>query len=198
MDILLFEKTVEARTVNSISNILGKPISRGVFWNSLPVAYPEDNSPVEDNNGSATKPVEPFVSSHPLPYASQSTTKAAILVVEDNPANQRVLKMQLQYLGFQADIVASGRAAIETLTNKSHGYQIVLMDVQMPGMDGLTATRLIREWERENAKRVRIVGVTAGVTTENRADCIQAGMDDFLTKPLRLETLRELLKSVIH
>lgn len=198
MNTLLSVQTTKKRVENSLFGILERQVDRSACWNYLPVAYPEIESRLESSNDQANTP-QSFTAPRPLSsYGAQPMQKPAILVVEDNPANQRVLGMQLQHLGFRADVVSSGHAAIEALTTKSHGYQIVLMDVQMPGMDGLTATRAIREWERANEGHVRIVAVTAGVTTDNRADCINAGMDDFLTKPLRLDVLRAALQSIAH
>ena len=128
---------------------------------------------------------------------SKQVASADILIVEDNPANQKVLGIQLAHLGFKADVVSSGQEAIDTLTRASHKYKLVLMDIQMPGMDGLTATQKIREWEQKHGLHVQIVAITARTTSENRADCFSAGMDDFLGKPLHLSELRCALSRLL-
>jgi CheY-like chemotaxis protein len=111
----------------------------------------------------------------------------AILLAEDNPVNQRVAILMLQRLGYRADLAANGREALEAVERQR--YDLVLMDVQMPEMDGLQATREIRARFKE-AARPRIVAMTANASTNDRDECFAAGMDDFLTKPVRGADLR--------
>ena len=113
-----------------------------------------------------------------------------ILLAEDNPVNQRVAKLMLQRLGYQAHIVDHGRAAVEALERQA--YDLLLTDIQMPEMDGLQAAREIcARWPRE--ERPRIVAITANASTSDRALCLAAGMDDYITKPIRAEDLRAVL-----
>lgn len=167
----------------------------GFIWASLRLEWSQNNyklsSVTLELSGSQREQGEQTNTKRAVSAYAQ--TSRSILIVEDNPANQKVLIMQLKHLGFEADVVASGQAAIEKLTNNEHGYKLVLMDVQMPGMDGLTATRMIRDWENAQNSHVRIVAVTAGAMPEDRQNCLSAGMDDFLTKPLRLDALRQLV-----
>ena len=121
-----------------------------------------------------------------------------VLVAEDNVVNQRVLLTQLRSLGFTAQAVANGYEALEALAHEE--FALVLMDCHMPEMDGLETTRVIRTAERQksagpgtDAPHLPILALTADVLPENRARCRQAGMDDFVTKPLRKELLRETL-----
>ena len=121
-----------------------------------------------------------------------------ILVAEDNVVNQRLLLTQLRSLGLQAQVVVNGYEALEAL---AHGeFALVLMDCHMPEMDGLETTRAIRAGERQKhadrsgaLPRLPILALTADVLPENRALCTAAGMDGFLTKPVRKEQLREAL-----
>ena len=113
-----------------------------------------------------------------------------VLVAEDNAVNQRVAVRQLERAGFAADAVANGVEAVEAVSRRD--YALVLMDVQMPEMDGFTAAREIRR--RENGKRVPIVALTANALSGDRERCIEAGMDDYLAKPI-LETE---LQRVLH
>ena len=115
-----------------------------------------------------------------------------VLVAEDNPLSQQVLARQLAALGFVYDIVADGGEAFNSVTRG--GYDVVLMDLQMPVLDGRSVTRLIRQWEKENgAPPVRIVAVTASGSAADRVRCLAIGMDDHLPKPLRIADLSSVL-----
>jgi signal transduction histidine kinase/CheY-like chemotaxis protein/ligand-binding sensor domain-containing protein/HPt (histidine-containing phosphotransfer) domain-containing protein len=113
-----------------------------------------------------------------------------ILVAEDNVVNQRVALLLLQRLGYEADVAADGEETLDALRRQR--YDVILMDVQMPGMDGLEAARRIQdEWPAE--ERPRIIAVTANALQEDRETCLAAGMDDYLSKPVLLEDLRAAL-----
>src|SRR5688500_5807703 len=114
----------------------------------------------------------------------------AILLAEDNPVNQRVAVLILQRLGYRVDLASNGREALEALERQR--YDLVLMDVQMPEMDGLQATREIRA-RCHGESRPRIVAMTANASTSDRDDCFAAGMEDFLTKPVRSADLRKAI-----
>jgi signal transduction histidine kinase/CheY-like chemotaxis protein len=116
-----------------------------------------------------------------------------VLVAEDNLVNQQVIGLMLERLGHRPDIVANGAEAVEAVT--SAPYDLVLMDVQMPEMDGLEATRRIRR-DVPAARQPRIVALTASALHEDRERCRAAGMDDHLAKPLRREELTEALAAV--
>ncbi len=111
-----------------------------------------------------------------------------ILVAEDNPINQRVVGDILASRGHRLDIVENGSAALQQIKNTP--YDLVLMDVQMPVMDGLEATRLIREYQQnEYLPRIPIIGLTAKAIKGDREQCLAAGMDDYLTKPVDAKEL---------
>ena len=113
-----------------------------------------------------------------------------ILVAEDNVVNQKVALLLLQRLGYEADVAADGEETLAALRRQR--YDVILMDIQMPGMDGLEAARRIRdEWPAE--ERPRIIAVTANALHEDRETCLAAGMDDYLSKPVLLEDLRAVL-----
>lgn len=126
----------------------------------------------------------------------RSRTQSRILVAEDNTVNQKVIAHILKKAGFGCDMVANGEEVLRALD--SIPYDLVLMDCQMPVMDGLEATRQIRG-EQRSYREIPVVAVSAGVTLEERRLCEEAGMNRFLSKPLRaealLETLDELLQS---
>ncbi len=115
-----------------------------------------------------------------------------ILLAEDNPVNQRVATLLLKRLEQSALVVSNGREAIDALEKES--YDLVLMDVQMPVMDGLEATRYIVE--RWGYDRPTIIALTADAMAEDRRQCLSVGMDDHLSKPVRLEDLQRVLTDV--
>ena len=109
-----------------------------------------------------------------------------ILLVEDNANNQKLALLVLERLGYQADLAANGVEALLALERQP--YDVVLMDVQMPEMDGLEAARRIRR-ERPGRQNPRIIAMTANAMASDRDDCLAAGMDDYLSKPIRIEQL---------
>ncbi len=112
-----------------------------------------------------------------------------VLLVEDNPINQEVALGMLELLGARATVVDDGRRAVELLSAR-HDFALVLMDCQMPEMDGLEATRRTRAHERAgNGYHVPIVALTANAMVGDREQCLEAGMDDFLSKPFQLREL---------
>ena len=116
-----------------------------------------------------------------------------ILLAEDNATNQRVTQLMLARLGYSVDIVADGHAAVREVS-RAH-YDLVLMDMQMPHLDGLQATRRIRD-EVAAEQQPYVVAVTANAMIEDRASCTAAGMDDYLSKPVRSADLLRVLTSV--
>ena len=116
-----------------------------------------------------------------------------ILLAEDNSVNQRVAGLILEKLGYRADIVSNGLEAVNSV--QTVPYDCVLMDVEMPEMDGITATKRILS--QKLAKTPYIIGLTAYALTEDRDRCLQAGMKDFVTKPIRVEELERALQKVI-
>ncbi len=117
--------------------------------------------------------------------------KMKLLLVEDNSVNQRVALRMLSKLGLEADVVGNGQEAVD-ICQTIH-YDLILMDMMMPVMDGIEATEHIRRKERPNGHRSTIISMTANVMKEDIDRCYEAGMDDFLSKPVRLDKLRETL-----
>ncbi len=117
---------------------------------------------------------------------------ARILLAEDSALVRRVARFQLEELGHGVDVVENGTEAVAAARSEEH--ELILMDMRMPQMDGLAATRAIRAAERDTGRHVIIVALTANALDGDRAACIEAGMDDFLAKPLKLEQLRAVLE----
>ncbi len=114
-----------------------------------------------------------------------------VLVAEDQPVNQFVTKLMLEKIGCQVELVSNGREAIEMHTARP--YDVVFMDCQMPGMDGFEATDAIRRMDNENARRIPIIAMTAHALKEDRERCLEAGMNDYISKPVKLETISATL-----
>jgi PAS domain S-box-containing protein len=115
-----------------------------------------------------------------------------ILLAEDQAVNRRVASLQLQELGYCADTVQNGREATQAVADGR--YDLVFMDVHMPEMDGLAATRAIRAAERLSGSHVTIIALTANALEGDRRACLDAGMDDYLAKPLQSENLRVVIE----
>ncbi len=119
------------------------------------------------------------------PAPKEVKAKLKILVAEDNFVNQRLVKELLRRQGYSVDIVENGLKLFEIM--EKNKYDVILMDVQMPVMDGLEATSIIREIERETGGHIPIIGITAYSMEADRDRCIEAGMDDYLAKPFSKE-----------
>lgn len=127
---------------------------------------------------------------------NDSTLRGMVLLVEDNPINQDVATLTLQKLGCQVDVAFDGLQAIERVKTKR--YDLVFMDCQMPRMDGITATRKIREYEvMAGLPRVPIVAMTANAQPEDKIHCLDAGMDEYLSKPVKRQRIMEVLNTYL-
>jgi len=134
---------------------------------------------------------------HPLPAVAEvaplaegTFSSARLLLTEDNAVNQKVAVAMLRKLGFQADLANNGLEAIEMV--RAGDYDLVLMDCQMPEMDGFQATRAIREGE-DGTRRLPILAMTANAMQGDRERCLEAGMDDYIAKPITIVDLRTAL-----
>ena len=125
--------------------------------------------------------------------SSSGTLSGRILVVDDNPTNRKVLKAMLNKPGLHCDFVEDGQQAVDAITG-GMSPDLVLMDCQMPVLDGYAATEKIRRWETENAQaHLTIVALTASAFDDDRQHCLDAGMDDFLAKPIDIGKLMTTL-----
>ena len=140
------------------------------------------------------RPGDPFPSCAmpPMKKYLQQNGRKLILVAEDNPANQAVLNMQLDLLGYEADIATDGAVALAKW--KLGGHDLILTDLNMPGMNGMELARAIRATERESGAYVPVIAITALNHPEDIALCLHSGMDDALPKPIELDKLQLMLE----
>jgi CheY-like chemotaxis protein len=141
----------------------------------------------------------PEADQRPSPDAVRVPTPMArsvrILVAEDNPFNQRVASLMLAKLGHVVTITGNGRAAVAALAVQS--FDLVLMDLQMPEMDGFQATATIRLAEQRTGRHIPIIALTAHAMKEDRARCLEAGMDGYVSKPIQQDDLRKAIDDCV-
>ena len=134
---------------------------------------------------------------HPLAKPERSQIDADVLLVEDNEVNRKIAVVALAKLGARVAVAENGRVAVEMVL--AHRYDIVLMDCQMPVMDGYEATQAIRNDEQlTGGRRLPIVAMTANAMPGSRERCLAAGMDDYLAKPFRIQQLEDLIRQWVH
>jgi signal transduction histidine kinase/DNA-binding response OmpR family regulator/HPt (histidine-containing phosphotransfer) domain-containing protein len=167
-----------------ISRSLTKPIRQSALFDALMDALHLSR----EQPGQPSRPPTPPTTSAPsLPHDLR------ILLAEDNETNQMVVEEILHNEGLQCDIAANGVEAVSLATSRY--YDLILMDCQMPEMDGYTATQHIRSHEKgSSAAHVAVIALTASATTTDRDECLAAGMDDYLTKPIVPERLVQMIE----
>jgi PAS domain S-box-containing protein len=171
------------------------------FWLTLPLVAagtPVSGGLTEIAPQALPLPVPVSLSSPQLaPMARPATGGPLILLAEDNPVNQRLTQYQVNKLGYNLQIVGNGQMALDLLARSAAGqapaFAAVLMDCQMPVMDGFEATANIRHSERPGQRRLPIIAMTANAMQGDRERCVAAGMDDYLSKPIQIDSLRQLL-----
>jgi signal transduction histidine kinase/CheY-like chemotaxis protein len=127
--------------------------------------------------------------------SSDPTTSLLVLLAEDNPVNQRVVVRLLEKRGHQVVVATNGLEALKAM--EKHSFDVVLMDVQMPEMDGLEATAAIRKKERVSGSHIPVIALTAHAMKGDREKCLESGMDGYLTKPIQPQELDELLETCV-
>ena len=182
----------DGRDASDIDAWLTKPVRQARLFDALSSHLSRPRRPRQDADESATN--DSVASGTATNDNASSDLK--VLMAEDNPVNQMVSVGMLDELGHATTVANNGREAFELF--KEQEFDLVLMDCQMPVLDGFKATRLIRQWENEeNREPTRIVAVTANALGGDRERCLAAGMDDYVSKPFTLEGLGSAVASVM-
>jgi PAS domain S-box-containing protein len=167
-----------------ISNVLLKPIRRSKLYDSMVIALTK-----------IKKKSEPKEKKSKVDSRLQGIS-LKVLIAEDNLINQKLSKRLLEKQGWQVTVANNGKEAVELV--EKLGFDLVLMDIQMPEMDGLEATRLIREREKETGKHIPIIALTAHAFDEDRRKCLEVGMDDYTSKPIRIQELFKIIERLLE
>jgi signal transduction histidine kinase/CheY-like chemotaxis protein len=177
------EHRARAREMN-VSAYLTKPIRQSSLFDTIATNILTE----QDFREPAETP--------PQQEAAAPQRTLTVLLTEDNPVNQMTATTMLQKLGHSVEVAGNGREALEKLEQQS--FDIVFMDVQMPEMDGMTATGKIREQEQGGGRHQPIVAMTAHAMTGDREKCMEAGMDDYVSKPIRRKELAAVIDRIIE
>jgi len=162
-----------------VSRIVNKPVQREKLWSALVRQFGKD----------AEQNLE--ISVYGLTREDLEKGRPVLLLVEDNPFNQKLVRTMLEKAGYLLDIASNGREAVEMVIASPKRYSLILMDVQMPEMDGKQATKEIR---RLGYNDIPIIAMTAQAMKGDREKCIQAGMDDYVSKPIKRRTVMKLIE----
>jgi len=159
------------------------------------VRLPLASEPAAEGAAAPAAPVSPVSPSPPRSQPGAVPSRRRVLVAEDNPINRKVVQAMLQHLGTAVECVEDGAEAVEATARAA--YDLVLLDIHMPVLDGLAAARAIRAREAaDGGRRLRLVALTASAFAADRETCEAAGMDGFLAKPITLDSLQALLKTL--
>ena len=120
----------------------------------------------------------------------------SILLVEDNKLNQRLMESSLKRFGFGIEVANNGLEAVEMYQGNPVKYDLIIMDIMMPVMDGLEATRQIRIFEQKKKFRIPIIALTANTFNADRERCLSYGMDEYISKPLNMEKLTKAFRDL--
>ena len=168
---------------NLFAGFLAKPVRQSQLFDTLATLFTHEAPQATPAKDRAPRFDPEMAKRHPL----------RILLAEDNVVNQKLALRLLQQMGYRADLASNGLEAVESVRRQT--YDVVLMDVQMPEMDGLDAARTICSHFTAQ-ERPRIIAMTANAMQGDRDMCLAAGMDDYVTKPIRVERLVEALEHV--
>ena len=188
------DQSIQGQRVQELgfSACLLKPVRTDVLWNALTDALGQRSGappPLAREHASQDLPTADEHAAQPV----RASDERRILVVEDNPVNQLVITSMLDAYGLEPDVAEDGQAGLEAFI--AARPDLVLMDISMPGMNGLEATAAIRAHERESgALRCPVIALTANAMPGDREDCRVAGMDDFLSKPVTMADIETMLE----
>jgi len=177
--------TLESCPASNITSLVAKPVRQVELFNVLTASIDQSSVPARAHKEVVSEIVA-------------DSTHFHILVVEDNPVNQDMMSEMLQILGHSSTVCENGQIAIDALD--SDQFDLILMDCQMPVLDGFSATRAIREMNvhSKNNQRIPIVALTANALQGDKEKCLACGMDDYLSKPVSSKQLKSMLHKWLH
>ncbi|MEI6899546.1 MAG: response regulator, partial [Bacteroidota bacterium] len=154
-----------------------------VFWFKLPFSLlVRQQDDLKEDGGNKTK--------------GDTFNRKRVLVAEDNPINQRIIDFQLKKLGFNVEIVMNGLEAVNSFCKNP--FDLIILDIQMPVMDGYQAAKRIRELENSLTRHTPIIALTANAMKGDRELYLSAGMDDYISKPFTYEVLQRTIENLIQ
>ncbi|NTV37523.1 MAG: response regulator, partial [Anaerolineaceae bacterium] len=171
------------------SAYLTKPVKQSLLFDTIANTVTAEGAtsiPQEQSNEESSPSLES------IKIGEKKT--ARILLAEDNLPNQMLTVAQLQKLGYEVDTVLNGLLALQKIITYSDRYQLILMDCQMPQMDGFAATREIRAYEANSEQHIPIIAMTANAMQGDREACLASGMDDYISKPVTIENLKSMIE----
>ena len=198
MDTVLFVITAvgkrgDARRLSDagFAAYLVRPIHQATLMEALATAWGSKLQGVTTPLITRHTLAEARASQAPSAPRQSGTTRAYVLIVEDNLLNQKLALRMLEKLGYRADLADNGRDAVRMI--EKGRYDLVFMDCQMPEMDGYEASAIIRQREKESGQHLPIIAMTAHTMTGDRDKCMEAGMDDYISKPIRKEQIVQVI-----
>ena len=165
-----------------IAAYLTKPIKQSELFDAILTVL---------DMGGADQGKHDLVTKHSI---RESKARLRVLVAEDNPVNQKLAQKLLKKMGYAVDVAGNGKEAVDAFGREK--FDVILMDVQMPEMDGLEATGAIRKMEQENGGHIPIIAMTAHAMKGDREQCLDAGMDGYVSKPIQVPKLAEAIESL--
>jgi len=189
---LIFLSPFSQRGIEQVTQPTGitawvnKPVRLGHLYDGITMAISQ-------------KPIPSFASQLTPPHRQvdqQRKIAARVLLADDNVVNQKIAARMLEKLGCRVDIVANGHEAVNAIANRA--YDVLFMDCEMPEMDGFSATAAIRARESHSARRLPIIAMTANAMPGDRERCLEAGMDDYVGKPVQLDGLLAVIQKWTH
>ena len=184
----LMERDAKKCEAAGFDAFLSKPIRREKLYRMLERLLGEKQYDSEKADAEKTKIVTQYSIREEIKHS------LCVLLVEDNPVNQKLAKLMLAKGGYQVALAGNGREAVEKFTASPDDFDLILMDIQMPEMDGIAATESIRS---KGFDTIPIVAMTAHAMKGDREMCLEAGMDDYITKPIRRETVFQMIEKWI-
>ena len=167
---------------------LTKPARREILFKTIEKLLGSDTSP--ETNPAAK---EPFITQYSVREEIKQSVR--ILLAEDNPVNQKLAVLILNKAGYKVEVANNGLKAVTAYTERPQDFDLILMDIQMPEMDGLAATKTLRA---QGFNDIPIIAMTANAMKGDREICLEAGMNDYITKPIKREIVFEIIEKWLH